>query len=236
MVAKMKYKKLTTALAISLIAVVAVFAYSTMTASAASAVVQDEKGDVKSATESANNVNAGTPDDVARGYLDITSVKAMKKNGKDQYVFSMTVAKPVPDDFAGEVCYGLEGAPGATSTIVVNPEDPDLCFFAWNWNVNDTGMIAGPNPIAPTVRWKDGKFEGIAFLDAGRSPVLDLDFSVNGTKITVTLDATLIEDNVSVFDGFFFLGASRNHRIDFGVGGDLFVGVADFTAFGNWNE
>lgn len=217
---------------LALLAALALLAYASLSVFAASSVVQDVKGDALSATESANNVDAGTPADTARGYLDITSVKVTKKNGTDQYVFSMTVAEPVPQDFSNEVCYHRVGTPFDTTTIVVNPPDPSACFFAWNWNVDEDGVLNVGNQISPTVRWINGAFQGIAFTTG--APFLFDDFSVNGTVITATLDASALESHIDTSGGFFFMGTTRNHRIDFG--GDPIVGVADVSAIGNWSD
>lgn len=226
MIAKMKYKKLMGALAIAVIAVISVFAYPSITASAAGDTVQDPVGDVKSATESANNVDPGTPDDTARGYLDIKSANVSKKKKNDSYTFSMTLAAPIPSDFSGEVCYTRTGTPGDTTTEIVNPPDPSGCFFAWNWNVDDDDVAQFANKLSPTVRWINGGFQGIVFFDIGPAQVFNT-FTVDGDKITATIDASIIETRLYAGDGFLFAAATRNHRIDFG--GDPLVGIADVS-------
>ncbi len=198
-------------------------AWLTIAASGASDVTQDPKGDALSATESANKVAPGTPADVARDYLDIKSIKVTKQNGNDRYVFSMTVAGPVPQDLGTENCYHRTGPAFDTTTILVNPPDAGACFFAWNWDLDDDGTPFGVNQISPTVRWINGGFQGIAFLNGGAFTFDD--FSVNGAHITASVDASEIESRVDVSDGFYVQGVTRNHRIDFG--GDPAVGVAD---------
>ena len=211
-------------------AVVAFVLFTTLIARAASSVVQDPKGDVQSATESANQVGVGTPDDVARPWLDIKQVKVMKKNGKDEYVFSMVLGGPVPDDPSTGNCYGLTPPAGDTTTVLVNPPDPSACFFAWNWELIESPVFAGPSPLAPTVRWQAGAFQGIAFNTAG-PPILFDDIKVAGATVTATLDASVVESHLDVSDGIFFAGVTRNHRVD--IGGNPFVGVADVTEFGS---
>lgn len=215
-----------------LAAVILAVMISVVSVQAASSVVQDKKGDALSATESANNVDPGTPEDTARGYLDIKSVKVTKQNGGDRYVFSMTLAEPVPQDFSNEVCYTRIGPAGDTTTVLVNPPDPNACFFAWNWDLFDDPDLFSGSPISPTVRWINGAFQGIAFT-AG-APVLFDTFSVSGAHISATLDASEIESRVDTTDGFYFAGVSRNHRIDFG--GDPLVGVADIAGPGSWAD
>lgn len=215
------------ALSFSVLAVV----YLSLMASASSSVVHDPKGDALSATESAHNVEKGTPEDTARAYMDIKSVKIKKKHGN--YEFSMSLAGVVPQDMGTEICYSRIGDPFHTTTYLVNPPDPAACFFAWNWDVNDEDAEVGSNPIAPTVRWINGAFQGVAFSDSG-PPVFFNTFTINGSKITATVDAAVIDAKVDSSDGFNFVGVSRNHRIDFG--GDPVVGVGDFTDVGHWSE
>ena len=212
-------------LALALIAVViGTVVFSMARASASSDVVQDPKGDALSATESANYVDPGTPEDVARGYLDIKSVKLTKNS--NNYVFSMTLGAPVPADMSTETCYGLIGDPSETETVVV---DPSKCFFAWNWDVFSGPDVVGLAPLSPTVRWSNGSFQALAFRTPSGQPPITLDsFEISGAHITVTVDASVIEDNVGdPADGFSFRGTSRNHRIDFG--GNPYVGLADYT-------
>ncbi len=224
--------------AVGMIVAVAIFLVSSLVALAASSVVHDAKGDVESATESAHYFDPlVTPEDTARGYLDIKSVKVTKKNGKDQYAFSMTLGAPVPQDFAEEVCYHRVGPPFDKTTILVNDPpglvNPGQCFFAWNWDLSDSDVFSGANQISPTVRWINNEFQGIAFT-ADPIPVFFDEFSVNGATITAVLDASEIESRVDVSDGFFFRGVTRNHRIDFG--GDPLVGVADIAPIGTWSD
>lgn len=196
-----------------------------------SAKVHDPRGDALSATESANNVDPGTPDDEARDYLDIKSVKVSKDENNNQYVFTMKVAGRIPQDFSNEVCYSRIGIPWDTTTVVVNPPDPSACFFAWNWDLDDdTDLFNGSLNLAPTVRWINGAFQGIMFTDA--APVLFSDFSVKGKKLVARIDANAIEGRIDTSQGVYFTGVSRNHRIDFG--GDPLVGVADVTDTGQW--
>jgi hypothetical protein len=210
------------------VAVIAAFMFTSMTASAKSNVVQDPKGDALSATESANQVGAGVPADTARAYLDIKSVKVTEKKGTGEYLFSMTVGAPVPQDMSGEVCYTRTGDPFDTTTVLT---DAAGCFFAWNWDLNDAPSAAtGTGLIAPTVRWINGEFQGVAFSPTG-PPIFFDTFKVSGSKITATMNAADIEAKVDVLDGFYFQGVTRNHRIDFR--GDPIVGVADFTDEGS---
>jgi hypothetical protein len=221
---------------IAVAAIVAVFAFAlftTLTASADSSVVHDPKGDAQSATESANQVGDGTPDDVARPYLDIKQAKITKKEGKDEYTFSMVLGGPVPDDPSTGNCYGLTGPAGDSTTVLVNPPDPSACFFAWNWTMSEEPVIAGSGNLAPTIRWTNGAYQALAFRNGGGPIPLD-NFTISGAKISVTVEASVVESHVDISDGFYFINGSRNHRID--VGGDPFVGIADITDWGQWDD
>ncbi len=220
------------ALLVAIAAAATVFFTLSASADSNSGKVRDAKNDALSATESAHNVDPGTPTDEARKYLDIKSVEVKKNERKNQYVFEMKVAGKIPQNLSGETCYGLVGEPFNRTTVLVNPPDPGACFFAWNWDLDDDGdPFNGSLNLAPTVRWINGAFQGVMFTDA--APVFFDNFTVKGKKLTAVLDADEIESRTDVSDGVFFAGVSRNHRVDFG--GDPLVGVADLTDIGEWS-
>jgi len=143
-------------------------------------VVEDPIGDLDSPWTHAN----GKP---VPGYVDLVSEKLAKKG--DSYVFSMTVAAPVPDK--PDLTQGIK----MWMWTWAIDYDPSIYYGAWPM---PPGLATWPEFHLPII-WDGEKLSAFVvdhrpLLTGGEDIFWEVPFVIKGSELSLTVDAWMIDD------------------------------------------